>query len=216
MTGVGPSAHSPDPPVPSPGPSAHSPDPPASSVPSPGPCARYPAPSPALVGLVMGSDSDWPVMRAAAEALDEFGVAYEADVVSAHRMPRDMIEYGSSAEGRGLRVIIAGAGGAAHLPGMLASVTPLPVIGVPVPLRNLGGLDSLLSIVQMPAGIPVATVAVGGARNAGLLAVRILGAADGPAGQALRAKLSSFAEQLADQARAKGAALREPKDSDAS
>ena len=169
-----------------------------------------------VVGVVMGSDSDWPVMRAAAEALDEFGVAYEADVVSAHRMPRDMIEYGSSAESRGLRVIIAGAGGAAHLPGMLASVTPLPVIGVPVPLKNLGGLDSLLSIVQMPAGIPVATVAVGGARNAGLLAVRILGAADGPAGEALRAKLSSFAERLADQARAKGAALREPKDSDTS
>ena len=169
----------------------------------------------ALVAVVMGSDSDWPVMRAAAEALDEFGVAYEADVVSAHRMPRDMIEYGSSAESRGLRVIIAGAGGAAHLPGMLASVTPLPVIGVPVPLKNLGGLDSLLSIVQMPAGIPVATVAVGGARNAGLLAVRILGAADGPAGQALRAKLTSFAERLADQARAKGAALREPEDPDA-
>ena len=168
------------------------------------------------VGIVMGSDSDWPVMRAAAEALDEFGVAYEADVVSAHRMPRDMIEYGSSAESRGLRVIIAGAGGAAHLPGMLASVTPLPVIGVPVPLKNLGGLDSLLSIVQMPAGIPVATVAVGGARNAGLLAVRILGVADGPVGEALRTKLSSFAERLADQARAKGAALREPKDSDAS
>jgi 5-(carboxyamino)imidazole ribonucleotide mutase len=124
-------------------------------------------------------------MRAAAEALDEFGVAYEADVVSAHRMPRDMIEYGSSAESRGLRVIIAGAGGAAHLPGMLASVTPLPVIGVPVPLKNLGGLDSLLSIVQMPAGIPVATVAVGGA------------------------ELTSFAERLSDQARAKGAALRE-------
>jgi 5-(carboxyamino)imidazole ribonucleotide mutase len=173
------------------------------------------APSP-LVGVVMGSDSDWPVMRAAAEVLDEFGVAYEADVVSAHRMPRDMIEYGSSAESRGLRVIIAGAGGAAHLPGMLASVTPLPVIGVPVPLKNLGGLDSLLSIVQMPAGIPVATVAVGGARNAGLLAVRILGAADGPAGQALRAKLASFAERLADQARAKGAALREPEDPDVS
>jgi 5-(carboxyamino)imidazole ribonucleotide mutase len=161
------------------------------------------------VGVVMGSDSDWPVMRAAAEVLAEFGVAYEADVVSAHRMPRDMIEYGSSAEGRGLRVIIAGAGGAAHLPGMLASVTTLPVIGVPVPLKNLSGLDSLLSIVQMPAGIPVATVAVGGARNAGLLAVRILGAADGPGGAALRAKLSSFAERLADQARAKGAALRE-------
>ena len=121
-----------------------------------------------VVGIVMGSDSDWPVMRAAAEALDEFDVPYEADVVSAHRMPHEMIEYGSSAERRGLRVIIARAGGAAHLPGMLASVTPLPVIGVPVPLANLSGLDSLLSIVQMPAGIPVATVAVGGARNAGL------------------------------------------------
>jgi 5-(carboxyamino)imidazole ribonucleotide mutase len=161
-----------------------------------------------VVGIVMGSDSDWPVMRAAAEALDEFAVPYEADVVSAHRMPRDMIEYGSSAEGRGLRVIIAGAGGAAHLPGMLASVTPLPVIGVPVPLANLGGLDSLLSIVQMPAGIPVATVAVGGARNAGLLAVRILAAAGDPAAEALRGRLLSFAAQLADQARAKGAALR--------
>jgi 5-(carboxyamino)imidazole ribonucleotide mutase len=158
-----------------------------------------------LVGVVMGSDSDWPVMRAAAEALAEFGVRYEADVVSAHRMPREMIEYGSSAESRGLRVIIAGAGGAAHLPGMLASVTPLPVIGVPVPLKNLSGLDSLLSIVQMPAGIPVATVAVGGARNAGLLAVRILGAADA----GLRAELTAFAGRLADQARAKGAALRE-------
>jgi 5-(carboxyamino)imidazole ribonucleotide mutase len=157
----------------------------------------------------MGSDSDWPVMRAAAEALEEFGVPYEADVVSAHRMPRDMIEYGSSAAGRGLRVIIAGAGGAAHLPGMLASVTPLPVIGVPVPLANLGGLDSLLSIVQMPAGIPVATVAVGGARNAGLLAVRILAAAGDQAAEALRARLVSFAEQLAGQARAKGAALRD-------
>ena len=131
-----------------------------------------------LVGVVMGSDSDWPVMRAAAEALDEFGVPHEADVVSAHRMPREMIAYGERAEERGLRVIIAGAGGAAHLPGMLASVTPLPVIGVPVPLKYLDGMDSLLSIVQMPAGIPVATVAVGGARNAGLLAVRILAAAD--------------------------------------
>ena len=160
---------------------------------------------PPVVGVVMGSDSDWPVMRAAAEVLAEFGVPYEADVVSAHRMPREMIEYGSSAESRGLRVIIAGAGGAAHLPGMLASVTPLPVIGVPVPLKNLDGLDSLLSIVQMPAGIPVATVAVGGARNAGLLAVRILGTAD----PGLRAQLSSFAERLADQARAKGAALKE-------
>jgi 5-(carboxyamino)imidazole ribonucleotide mutase len=163
----------------------------------------------ALVGIVMGSDSDWPVMRAAAEALEEFAVPYEADVVSAHRMPRDMIEYGSAAERRGLRVIIAGAGGAAHLPGMLASVTPLPVIGVPVPLANLGGLDSLLSIVQMPAGIPVATVAVGGARNAGLLAVRILAVGEGPAAGALRARLISFAEHLADQARAKGAALRD-------
>jgi len=161
------------------------------------------------VGIVMGSDSDWPVMRAAAEALEEFGVAYEADVVSAHRMPRDMIEYGSSAERRGLRVIIAGAGGAAHLPGMLASVTPLPVIGVPVPLAHLGGLDSLLSIVQMPAGIPVATVAVGGARNAGLLAVRILAAGEGPAAGVLRARLVAFAGHLADQARARGAALRD-------
>jgi 5-(carboxyamino)imidazole ribonucleotide mutase len=162
-----------------------------------------------VVGIVMGSDSDWPVMRAAADALEEFEVPYEADVVSAHRMPRDMIEYGSSAEARGLRVIVAGAGGAAHLPGMLASVTPLPVIGVPVPLANLSGLDSLLSIVQMPAGIPVATVAVGGARNAGLLAVRILAAADTPAGAALRESLTAFAARLADQARAKGAALRD-------
>ena len=162
-----------------------------------------------VVGVVMGSDSDWPVMQAAVEVLDEFGIPAEADVVSAHRMPRDMIEYGSSAADRGLRVIIAGAGGAAHLPGMLASVTPLPVIGVPVPLATLDGLDSLLSIVQMPAGTPVATVAIGGPRNAGLLAVRILAAADDPAAAALRARLVSFAEQLADQARAKGAALRD-------
>ncbi|HJY65139.1 MAG TPA: 5-(carboxyamino)imidazole ribonucleotide mutase [Streptosporangiaceae bacterium] len=162
----------------------------------------------------MGSDSDWPVMQAAAAALEEFAVPYEADVVSAHRMPHDMIEYGASAADRGLRVIIAGAGGAAHLPGMLASVTPLPVIGVPVPLASLGGLDSLLSIVQMPAGIPVATVAVGGARNAGLLAVRILAAAEGPAGAALRARLISFAERLADQARAKGATLRDRRAAD--
>jgi 5-(carboxyamino)imidazole ribonucleotide mutase len=160
------------------------------------------------VGVVMGSDSDWPVMQAAAAALEEFGVAYEADVVSAHRMPHDMIGYGGAAAARGLKVIIAGAGGAAHLPGMLASVTPLPVIGVPVPLAHLDGLDSLLSMVQMPAGIPVATVAVGGARNAGLLAVRILGAAEGPGGAALRARLAAFAAALADQARAKGAALR--------
>jgi 5-(carboxyamino)imidazole ribonucleotide mutase len=158
-----------------------------------------------VVGLVMGSDSDWPVMQAAAAVLDEFGVLYEADVVSAHRMPHDMIRYGSEAEGRGLRVIIAGAGGAAHLPGMLAAVTPLPVIGVPVPLKYLDGLDSLLSIVQMPAGIPVATVAVGGARNAGLLAVRILGAGD----PVLREQMTAFQQQLHAQAEAKAAALRE-------
>jgi 5-(carboxyamino)imidazole ribonucleotide mutase len=158
----------------------------------------------AVVGVVMGSDSDWPVMEAAAAALAEFGVPYEADVVSAHRMPHQMIEYGSAAAGRGLRVIIAGAGGAAHLPGMLASVTPLPVIGVPVPLRHLDGLDSLLSIVSMPAGVPVATVAVGGARNAGLLAVRILAASD----EALRAAMTRFQQDLREQAQAKGAALR--------
>jgi len=157
-----------------------------------------------LVGVVMGSDSDWPVMRAAAEALDEFGVPCEADVVSAHRMPREMIAYGENAEERGLRVIIAGAGGAAHLPGMLAAVTPLPVIGVPVPLKYLDGMDSLLSIVQMPAGVPVATVAVGGARNAGLLAVRILAASDA----SLRGKMAEFQANLTAQARAKGAALR--------
>ncbi|HEX9030768.1 MAG TPA: 5-(carboxyamino)imidazole ribonucleotide mutase [Streptosporangiaceae bacterium] len=152
----------------------------------------------------MGSDSDWPVMQAAAEALAEFGVAYEADVVSAHRMPHDMIGYGSSAAARGLKVIIAGAGGAAHLPGMLASVTPLPVIGVPVPLKYLDGMDSLLSIVQMPAGIPVATVAVGGARNAGLLAVRILAASD----PRLRQQVVAFQEDLRQAAQAKGDALR--------
>jgi 5-(carboxyamino)imidazole ribonucleotide mutase len=162
------------------------------------------APSP-LVGVVMGSDSDWPVMREAAAALAEFGVGYEAGVVSAHRMPHEMIRYGADAAGRGLRVIIAGAGGAAHLPGMLASVTPLPVIGVPVPLKHLDGLDSLLSIVSMPAGVPVATVAVGGARNAGLLAVRILAASD----EELRAKMTGFQEELRRQALAKGAALRE-------
>ena len=157
-----------------------------------------------LVGVVMGSDSDWPVMGAAAEVLGEFGVPCEADVVSAHRMPHEMIAYGEQAAGRGLKVIIAGAGGAAHLPGMLAAVTPLPVIGVPVPLRYLDGLDSLLSIVQMPAGIPVATVAVGGARNAGLLAVRILAAADDD----LRAQMIEFQARLTAQAKAKGEALR--------
>ena len=127
-----------------------------------------------LVGLVMGSDSDWPVMELAAAALEEFGIPYEVDVVSAHRMPQEMVDYGQQSADRGLRVIIAGAGGAAHLPGMLAAVTPLPVIGVPVPLKHLDGMDSLLSIVQMPAGVPVATVSIGGARNAGLLAARIL------------------------------------------
>ncbi len=157
------------------------------------------------VGVVMGSDSDWPVMKDAAEALAEFGVEFEADVVSAHRMPHEMIEYGSSAAGRGLKVIIAGAGGAAHLPGMLASVTPLPVIGVPVPLKYLDGMDSLLSIVQMPAGVPVATVAVGAARNAGLLAVRIL-AAENPE---LSTKMLEFQQDLYRQAKAKGERLRE-------
>ena len=157
-----------------------------------------------VVGVVMGSDSDWPVMQAAADVLDEFGVPSEADVVSAHRMPADMISYGQAAAGRGLRVIIAGAGGAAHLPGMLASVTTLPVIGVPVPLKYLDGLDSLLSIVQMPAGIPVATVAVGGARNAGLLAIRILAVSD----PALAARMSDFQAGLRATAQAKGEALR--------
>jgi 5-(carboxyamino)imidazole ribonucleotide mutase len=159
---------------------------------------------PPLVGVVMGSDSDWPVMEAAVTALTEFGVPFEADVVSAHRMPREMISYGSEAAGRGLRVIIAGAGGAAHLPGMLAAVTPLPVIGVPVPLAHLDGMDSLLSVVQMPAGVPVATVAIGAARNAGLLAVRILAAAD----EDLRARMLVFQEQLRATAQAKGTALR--------
>lgn len=158
----------------------------------------------ARVGIVMGSDSDWPVMRAAAEALTEFGIEHEADVKSAHRMPDEMLEYGRSAATRGLSVIIAGAGGAAHLPGMLASVTPLPVIGVPVPLKYLDGMDSLLSIVQMPAGIPVATVAVGGARNAGLLAVRILAASD----PTLQEKLVDFAASLRDAAAAKGEVVR--------
>lgn len=157
-----------------------------------------------LVGIVMGSDSDWPTMRAAAEALDEFGVRYEADVVSAHRMPREMIEYGERAAGRGLKVLIAGAGGAAHLPGMLAAVTPLPVVGVPVPLKYLDGMDSLLSIVQMPAGVPVATVSVGGARNAGLLAARILATYD----PELMSAMVEFQAQLGAQAKAKGAALR--------
>ena len=156
------------------------------------------------VGIVMGSDSDWPVMQAAAEALAEFEVAHEADVVSAHRMPQEMLAYGAGAAERGLQVLIAGAGGAAHLPGMLAAVTPLPVIGVPVPLRHLDGLDSLLSIVQMPAGVPVATVAVGNARNAGLLAVRILAASD----EALRQRMVEFQAELKESASAKGESVR--------
>ena len=157
-----------------------------------------------LVGIVMGSDSDWPVLEAAASACAEFGVAYEADVVSAHRMPEEMVAYGRTAHTRGLKVIVAGAGGAAHLPGMLAALTPLPVIGVPVPLKVLDGLDSLLSIVQMPAGVPVATVAIGNARNAGLLAVRILAASD----PALQAAVVAFQQSLRDAAAAKGAAVR--------
>ncbi|HEX8973637.1 5-(carboxyamino)imidazole ribonucleotide mutase [Oryzihumus sp.] len=164
--------------------------------------------SDAVVGLVMGSDSDWPVMEEAAKALEEFGVGYEADVVSAHRMPQEMIAYGENAAPRGLRVIIAGAGGAAHLPGMLAAVTPLPVIGVPVPLKYLDGMDSLLSIVQMPGGVPVATVSVGGARNAGLLAVRILASGADAEAEELRAKMADFQRSLRDEAHAKGERLR--------
>ncbi|NHI20278.1 5-(carboxyamino)imidazole ribonucleotide mutase [Phycicoccus endophyticus] len=156
----------------------------------------------------MGSDSDWPVMEAAVTALEELGVACEVDVVSAHRMPQEMLRYGASAEERGLRVLVAGAGGAAHLPGMLAAVTSLPVVGVPVPLAHLDGLDSLLSIVQMPAGVPVATVSVGGARNAGLLAARILGAGEGPEAERLRAATGRLREDLRETAHAKGAALR--------
>jgi 5-(carboxyamino)imidazole ribonucleotide mutase len=155
----------------------------------------------------MGSDSDWPTMRAAADALDEFGIGYEVGVVSAHRMPQDMIDYGRSAHERGLSVIIAGAGGAAHLPGMLAAVTPLPVVGVPVPLKYLDGMDSLLSIVQMPAGVPVATVSIGGARNAGLLAARILSAGTDDEAQRLRSALVDFASDLRDVAQEKGRRL---------
>jgi len=158
-----------------------------------------------LVGVVMGSDSDWTVMSAAAQVLRDFGVTYEVDVVSAHRMPEQMIDYGRSAAARGLRVIIAGAGGAAHLPGMLASVTSLPIIGVPVPLKVLDGMDSLLSIVQMPAGVPVATVGIGQAANAGLLAVRILATND----ERLRAALDEHREGLRAGAADRGRRLRE-------
>ncbi|MEH1097691.1 5-(carboxyamino)imidazole ribonucleotide mutase [Micromonospora sp. CPCC 205561] len=157
-----------------------------------------------VVGLIMGSDSDWPTMKAAAEALDEFEVPYEVEVVSAHRTPIKMIDYGRAAADRGLRVIIAGAGGAAALPGMVASVTPLPVIGVPVPLKHLDGMDSLLSIVQMPAGVPVATVSIGNARNAGLLAVRILAAAD----RVLLDRMAAYQADLEQLVAEKDAALR--------
>jgi 5-(carboxyamino)imidazole ribonucleotide mutase len=157
------------------------------------------------VGVIMGSDSDWSVMQDAVQALAEFDIATEVRVVSAHRTPTVMFDYARSAAERGIEVIIAGAGGAAHLPGMVASATPLPVIGVPVPLGRLDGLDSLLSIVQMPAGVPVATVSIGGARNAGLLAVRILGSSD----PQLRARIVAFQDRLADAVRAKDAALQE-------
>ena len=156
------------------------------------------------VGLIMGSDSDWPTMEAAAEALAEFGVPFEVGVLSAHRTPKRMLDYALTAADRGVQVIIAGAGGAAHLPGMVAAATPLPVIGVPVPLKYLDGMDSLLSIVQMPAGVPVATVSIGGARNAGLLAVRMLGATD----PALRTKMAAFQAELEQSVLAKDEALR--------
>jgi 5-(carboxyamino)imidazole ribonucleotide mutase len=158
----------------------------------------------AQVGVVMGSDSDWSVMSDAVAVLKEFGIEAEVEVLSAHRTPERMIEWGKAAAGRGIKVIIAGAGGAAHLPGMLASVTTLPVIGVPVPLAKLDGLDSLLSIVQMPAGIPVATVSIGGAKNAGILAARMLGAFD----DRLSAKLSAFGEELKTQVAEKNAKLK--------
>ncbi len=157
-----------------------------------------------LIAVVMGSDSDWSVMQAAVEALDEFGIPCEVEVLSAHRTPDAMIAYGRAAAGRGIRAIIAGAGGAAHLPGMIASVTTLPVIGVPVPLKTLDGLDSLLSIVQMPAGIPVATVSIGGGRNAGILAARIIGATDAVVAE----KLADFATGLEQAVAAKNEALK--------
>jgi 5-(carboxyamino)imidazole ribonucleotide mutase len=161
-------------------------------------------PSAPLVGIIMGSDSDWPTLQPAAEACASFDVACEVRVVSAHRTPLDMVEYARTAHERGLRVIIAGAGGAAHLPGMVASITPLPVIGVPVESKALKGLDSLLSIVQMPGGVPVATVAIGGGRNAGLLAVQILGAHD----ERLRARVQAFKEALATESQEKNRRLQ--------
>jgi len=156
------------------------------------------------VAIIMGSDSDWPAMEGAANVLDEFGISYTAEVVSAHRMPEEMADFAKNAAKSGYKVIIAGAGGAAHLPGMVASLTALPVIGVPVPLANLEGMDSLLSIVQMPAGIPVATVGIGNAKNAGILAARILATAD----SALLAKVESAMQKLNEEAKAKGAALK--------
>jgi 5-(carboxyamino)imidazole ribonucleotide mutase len=158
-----------------------------------------------LVSIIMGSDSDWPTMRAAAEILDELGIPFEADVVSAHRTPDKMVRYGRSAAGRGIRVVIAGAGGAAHLPGMVASLTTLPVIGVPVQLARLDGLDSLLSIVQMPAGIPVATMAINGAANAGIFAARIIGSTD----PEVAAALAQHAADLEQVVEGKAQALRD-------
>jgi 5-(carboxyamino)imidazole ribonucleotide mutase len=158
-----------------------------------------------VVGVIMGSDSDWPTMQPATEALEDFGVRYEVRVVSAHRTPHAMLDYAGQAHQRGLKVIIAGAGGAAHLPGMVAAATPLPVIGVPVPLRHLDGMDSLLSIVQMPAGVPVATVSIGGARNAGLLAVRMLGIAE----PALVERMVGYQQSLVELVVEKDLALRE-------
>lgn len=152
------------------------------------------------VAIIMGSDSDWPVMEEAAKVLEELGISYEAEVLSAHRMPLEMVAFAQSAQGKGFKVIIAGAGGAAHLPGMVASLTPLPVIGVPVPLKNLDGMDSLLSIVQMPAGVPVATVGVGNAKNAALLAARILGVSD----SAISAKVSQALKDINLEAKTKG------------
>ena len=161
----------------------------------------------AKIGIIMGSNSDWPVMRHAAQFLEQFGISYEARVVSAHRTPDLMFEYAETARERGIQAIIAGAGGAAHLPGMLAALTELPVIGVPVPLKHLDGVDSLHSIVQMPAGVPVATVSIAGARNAGLLAARILGAGEGARAEGLRASMRDFQQSLRDVASAKGAVL---------
>ena len=155
------------------------------------------------VAIIMGSDSDWPVMEEAAKVLDQLGISYEVDVVSAHRMPLEMVEFAQNAAGKGFKVIIAGAGGAAHLPGMVASLTTLPVIGVPVPLKNLDGMDSLLSIVQMPAGIPVATVGVGNAKNAGLLAARILGISD----EEISSKVGNALKEINEEAKTKGANL---------